>query len=158
MRNLPVKNTKEWHAISPFQELENLQREMNRLFDLTFPKIGDMDATLLGGQWAPAIDIYDSKDNIVVKADLPGLDKDNIDISIQDNLLTIKGEKKQKNDVKEEDYIRSERFYGSFHRSLTLPTDVDSTNVKATFKDGVLELVLPKKEEAKPKQIKINVS
>jgi len=158
MANLPAKRTKGWNVISPFQELENLQREMNRLFDLTFPRLGEVDTTLLGGQWAPAIDIYDSKDNVVVKADLPGLNKDNIDVSIQDNVLTIKGEKKQEKEVKEEDYIRSERFYGSFHRSITLPSEIDSTKVRASFKDGVLELVLPKKEEAKPKQIKINVT
>ncbi len=158
MANVPTKRTKDWNVISPFQELENLQREMNRLFDLTFPRLGETDTTLLGGQWAPAIDIYDSKDNVVVKADLPGLKKDDIEVLIQDNILTIKGEKKQEREVKEEDYIRSERFYGSFHRSISLPSEVDGSKVKAVFKDGVLELTLPKKEEAKPKQIKIDVN
>ncbi len=158
MANVPTKRTKDWNIISPFQELENLQREMNRLFDLTFPRLGEADTTLLGGQWTPAIDIYDSKDNIVVKADLPGLKKDDIEVSIQDNILTIKGEKKQEREVKEEDYIRSERFYGSFHRSISLPSEVDSSKVKAVFKDGVLELTLSKKEEAKPKQIKIDIN
>jgi HSP20 family protein len=112
---------------------------------------------LLSGGWAPAIDVYDSSDSVVVKADLPGLAKDDIEVMIQDNILTIKGEKKRSSDIKEDNCVRSERFYGIFHRSLTLPTAVDRDKVRANFNNGVLALTLPKKEEARPKQIKIDV-
>lgn len=156
MNNFPIRKRQD-SALTPFADLENLQREMNRLFDFSLSRPGYDDTSLLGGQWGPAIDIYDSKDNLVVKADLPGLSKDEIDVSIQENILTISGEKKRESKVKEEDYFREERFYGSFHRAITLPTEVDRTKVQANFKDGVLELTLPKKEEAKPQQIKIDV-
>lgn len=156
MTNFPIKRRQDL-ALTPFSDLENLQREMNRLFDFSLARQGYDDTSLLGGHWAPAIDIYDSKDNIVVKADLPGLNKDEIVVSIQENILTISGEKKRESKIKEDDYFREERFYGSFHRAITLPTQVDRTKVQASFKDGVLELTLPKKEEAKPQQIKIDV-
>ena len=156
MTNFPIKKREDF-GVNSFADLENLQREMNRLFDFFPSRWGYEDTSLLGSQWAPAIDIFDSKDNLVVKADLPGLNKDDINVSIQENILTISGEKKQELNVKEDDYLRTERFYGSFHRAITLPIEVDRTKVQASFKDGVLELILSKKEEAKPQQIKIDV-
>jgi HSP20 family protein len=144
-------------GLNPFVELENLQREMNRLFDFSFFKGTDEDSSLWKSQWAPAIDVFDSKDSLVIKADLPGLNKDEIDVSIQDNILTIRGEKKQEFKNKENNYLRSERFYGIFHRAIALPAEVDRAKIQASFKDGVLELTLPKSEESKPKQIKIDV-
>jgi len=156
MVNFPIQRRQD-PALNPFAELENLQREMNRLFDFSLARTGCDDTSLLGGQWAPAIDIYDSKDSLVVKADLPGLSKDEIDVSIQDNVLTISGEKKRESKVTENDFLRTERFYGSFHRAVTLPAEVDRSKVQANFRDGVLELTLPKKEDAKPKQIKIDI-
>jgi len=96
--------------------------------------------------------------SFVVKADLPGVNKDDIQIDLKDNTLTLKGEKKFENKVSKDNYIRVERSYGTFVRSFTLPQNVDAEKIKATYKDGVLELTLPKKEEAKPKQIKVDVS
>jgi HSP20 family protein len=105
----------------------------------------------------PAVDLYDEKDDIVVKAELPGMEKDNIEVNLSGNRLTIKGEKKQEEEVKREGYYRSERSYGSFLRSLELPTEVQTDKVKAAFKKGILEIRLPKTEEAKKKETKVQV-
>ena len=156
MTNFPIRRNHDL-TLTPFTDLEALQREMNRLFDFSLSRPGYDDTSLLGGQWAPLVDIYDSKDNLVVKADLPGLSKDDIEVSIQENILIISGEKKQELNVSENEYLRTERFYGNFHRAITLPAEVDRAKSQANFKDGVLELILPKKEEAKPQQIKIDV-
>ena len=144
-------------AYNPFYEMESLQNEMNKLFDFSLGRWGDRQYGLLDSGWSPAIDIYDSKDNLMIKADIPGMDKKDIDITIQGDTLVLKGEKKTDNEVKEKGYVKTERFYGSFNRAVRLPAEVDSTKVKATYKEGVLELVLPKKEEAKPKQINVDV-
>jgi HSP20 family protein len=102
--------------------------------------------------------VHDSKDNLVVRADLPGLKKEDIEVSIQDGILVIRGEKKEEAERKGNGAVRTERFYGSFHRAVSLPAAVDDAKVKASYKNGVLELTLPKKEEAKPKQIKIDLN
>ncbi|MBU1086803.1 MAG: Hsp20/alpha crystallin family protein [Candidatus Omnitrophica bacterium] len=141
----------------PLGELENLHREMNRLFDFSFANNPFGETTLLGSQWSPTIDIHESKDSFLVKADLPGLAKDEIEISVQDNNLIIKGEKKKEHEVKEENYYKTERFYGSFYRTIQLPALVDDAKVEAQYKDGVLSLTLPKREDAKPKQIKVQI-
>jgi HSP20 family protein len=106
---------------------------------------------------APALDLYEEKDDIVVKAELPGIDKDNIEVNITDHQLTIKGEKKKEEETKEENYYRAERSYGAFLRTLELPKDVHADKVKATFKNGVLEVRLPKTETAKAKEVKVKV-
>ena len=106
---------------------------------------------------SPSVDMLDKKDEIVVKADIPGVDKENINISLTDNTITIKGEMKKEEEVKEEDYYYAERSYGSFSRTLNLPTKVQPDKVKASFKNGILEVHLPKAEEAKPKEVKIEV-
>lgn len=154
MMNFPLRKSNEsWY---PFSDIQNLHKEMNRLFDFTFPR-WDSEMPLLSGQWAPAIDVHDSKDNVVVKADLPGLTKEDINVSVQDDLLMISAEKKKESEAKEENYLRTERYHGSFYRALRLPAQIDPAKVNATFKDGVLELTLAKKEEAKPKQITIDI-
>ncbi len=107
--------------------------------------------------WSPAVDIFETADSIVMKAELPGVSRDNIDIQVQDNTLMLKGERKFEREVKEENYLRIERSYGAFQRAFTLPTVVQRDKIKATFKDGVLEVTMPKAEEAKPKQVKIDV-
>lgn len=142
---------------NPVSELEKLQQDMGRLFDFSFSRWPERDSGLLEGLWSPAIDIYDSKDHLMVKADIPGLSKDEIEVSVHGDTLTLKGEKKKEEEVKEKDFVRSERFYGAFHRAIKLPVAVDSDRVKASYKNGVLELTLPKKEDAKPKQIQIDV-
>lgn len=145
-------------TLLPFSDLEKIQDEMNKLFNFSLARWPQREVSLLEKAWFPAIDLYDLKDNILVKADLPGMTKDDIDISIQDNLLVIKGEKKQKKEVKEGNLIKTERFYGTFNRTVSLPAEIDLDKVSATYKEGVLELNLPKKEESKPKQISVKVN
>jgi len=145
---------------SPFRELENMRREMDRLFE-------EFITPMRRRRWlerpeeaviSPNIDIYDAKNEIVVKAELPGVEKENIDLKITENNLTLKGEIKKEEEVKKEDCYARERSYGSFFRTIALPAEVDSPKAKATFKNGILEITLPKKEEAKPKEIKVEVS
>jgi len=141
----------------PLYDLDNIQKQMNSLFNLSLSRFPEREAGLLEGAWNPAMDIYDSKDSVLVKVDIPGMKKEDIDISVHGNTLIIKGEKRQEREVKEKNYVRTERFYGAFNRAATLPAAVDAGKVQATYKNGVLELVLPKKEDAKPKQIKVDV-
>jgi HSP20 family protein len=105
----------------------------------------------------PAVDLFEEKDDIVVKVELPGLDKDNIEVNLTDSRLTIKGEKKKEEEVKEENYYRSERAYGSFVRNIELPKAVHTDKVKASFKNGILEVRIPKTEEAKAKEVKVKL-
>jgi HSP20 family protein len=107
---------------------------------------------------APALDVYDQKDDLIVKAEIPGLSKDEIEISLEGNILTIKGEKKKEEEVKEEDYYRSERSYGAFSRGIELPVAVQTDKVNASFKNGVLEIRLPKTEEARKNVVKVKVA
>jgi len=155
MAIIPWKPKEMWW--DPFRDLEAIQNEMNRMFDSSLVRWGDRDTGLLEGAWSPAIDIYDSNDNVMVKADVPGMKKDEIDVSVQGDTLIIKGEKKHEKETKEKDYVRTERFYGAFNRALRLPASVDASKVNASYKNGVLELILPKKEESKPKQLKIDI-
>jgi HSP20 family protein len=141
----------------PFRDLMTLQERMNRLFDQTMAKRGEDEEGLTVSTWAPPVDIYETPDSIVLKAELPGLTRDNIDIQLRDNTLTLKGERKFEREVKDENYIRVERSYGSFQRAFNLPAVIQQDKIKATFKEGVLEITMPKAEEAKPKQIKIDV-
>jgi HSP20 family protein len=106
---------------------------------------------------APVVDIYEEKDDIVVKAELPGMTKEDIEVDISNSHLTLKGEKKKEEKIEEEDYFACERSYGAFHRSLELPTDVQADKVKASFKNGILEIKLPKTEEAKTKEVKVKI-
>jgi HSP20 family protein len=141
----------------PMRDLLSIQEEVNRLFDEFFGKFPSrLDVFETG--WTPSVDIIETKDDIVVEAELPGIRQEDINVSITDNVLTIKGEKKQEKEVKEENYHRIERSYGAFQRSFTLPTAVQADKAKASFKDGVLKVVIPKAEEAKPKEIKIEVN
>ena len=143
----------------PFRDLVSLQDRMNRIFDDAFRgNRGTQDEWALGGSWAPSVDIFEHNGNLVLKAELPGVDAKDVDVRVENNVLTLRGERKLDHEVKQENYHRVERSYGSFSRSFTLPNVVDTDKIKAEFKDGVLQLVLPKKEEAKPKQISINVS
>ena len=146
----------------PFRDLLTLQGRMNRLFDESFRGASRGSATeddwALGGSWAPVVDIYEQEGHIVLKAELPGIDSKDVDIRLENNVLTLSGERKLDNEVKRENYHRVERAYGSFTRSFTLPTVVDQEKINAEYKDGVLRVTLPKREEAKPKQISIAVS
>ena len=143
----------------PFRDLLTLQDRMNRMFDESYRGRGASEEDwALGGSWAPAVDIYEHEGNIVLTAELPGVDPKEVDIRVENNVLTLRGERKWSTEVNRESYHRVERAYGNFTRSFTLPNVVDTEKIKADFKDGMLKLVLPKKEEAKPKQISINVA
>jgi HSP20 family protein len=144
----------------PFRDLVSLQERMNRMFDESFRGVGRMgeDEWSLGGSWAPAVDIYEKDGNIVLKAELPGIDPKKVDVRVENNVLTLRGERKFEEEVKKDNFHRVERAYGTFTRSFTLPTVVDTDKIKGEFKDGVLKLTLPTKEEAKPKQIQVQVA
>lgn len=139
---------------SPVDRLSTLRDEMNRLFDFSWPS---RDSGLFSG-WSPALDVFDDKDNFVVKAELPGMKKEDINLSLHDGVLTISGERKFERENKEGETFRSERYFGKFQRSVTLPAAVDANKVSASYKDGVLSVELAKAEEAKPKQIAVSVS
>jgi HSP20 family protein len=145
----------------PFRDLVGLQDRMNRLFDESFRGLGrgaSEDDWALGGAWAPVVDIYEREGTIVLKAELPGIDPKDVDIRLENNVLTLRGERRIDDEVKRESYHRVERAYGTFSRSFTLPSVVDQEKIKADYHDGVLTLSLPKREEAKPKQITISVA
>ncbi len=133
-----------------------LQDEVNRLFEDNFCRERSGHADL--ATWAPAVDIYETENELVVKADLPDLQDKDIDVRITNNTLTIRGERKFEKDVKEENFLRIERTYGAFMRSFSLPNTVSSENIRADYHNGVLTLHMAKREESKPKQIKISVS
>ncbi len=141
----------------PFREMSSLQERMNRLFSefRGRPSWGEEEITQ--GAWTPPVDIFETPNSLVLKAELPGITKDDISIEVKDSTLTLKGEKKFEKEVNEENYHRVERAYGSFQRAFTLPSTIQQDKVKAKFKDGVLEITLPKVEEAKPKQITVEV-
>ena len=141
----------------PFQDLISLQERMNRLFEQTLDRSRGEREGMVAGTWAPAVDIYETPDSIVLQAELPGLSKDDIDIQVRDNVLTLKGERRSEKEVKEGNYLRVERAYGGFQRAFTLPAAVQADKIRAVFKDGVLDVSIPKAEEAKSKQIKIDV-
>ncbi|MFQ5881195.1 MAG: Hsp20/alpha crystallin family protein [Candidatus Methylomirabilales bacterium] len=140
-----------------FQDLVSLQDRMDRLFEQTLVRSrGDREG-VIAGTWAPAVDIYETAESVALKAELPGLSKDDIDIQVRDNTLTLKGERRLEKEVKRENCLRVERAYGSFQRAFTLPAAIQADKIRAVFKDGVLEVNVPKAEEAKPKQIRIEV-
>jgi HSP20 family protein len=161
------KQKRESRAISPwrpFASLSRWEREMERMFDELFER-----------RWSPFrigrllpsraelsipavdVDVYEEKDQVVVKAELPGVDRENVEVSLADNILTLKGEKKKDEEIEEENYYRAERSYGAFVRTIELPVDVQAEKAKATFKNGVLEIRVPKSEEARRREVKIKV-
>ena len=129
----------------------------DRMLDNFFRGGVQDDGSLAVSYWTPAVDIAELDNQFVVKVELPGINKDDVKITLESNILTIRGEKKEETDVKEENYHRVERTYGSFQRSFKLPTTVKGDNIDAMYKDGILTVTLPKAEEAKPKQIEVRV-
>jgi HSP20 family protein len=138
----------------PFRGVSTLQEQINRVLGDLVGRTGE-ESNLT--PWAPAVDIYETEHELVVKADLPDVNPQDLDIHVENNILTIRGERKFENKVKEENYLRIERSYGSFSRSFSLANSVNSEAIKADYQNGVLTLSIPKREEAKPKQIKVNV-
>jgi len=142
---------------NPFKDIEKARSEMDRLLD-TFlfgrPQKGDIWEEI---EWLPAIDVAETKNEIVVNVEIPGMDPKEFDISVSEGTLMIKGEKKQEKEEKEENYHLTERRYGTFIRSILLPQEVESDKIRASYKDGILKITLPKSEEAKKNEIKIKV-
>jgi HSP20 family protein len=138
----------------PFRGVTTLQEQINRMFGENVGRTGD-ESNLT--PWAPAVDIYETENELVVKADLPDVNPQNLDIRVENNILTIRGERKFESKVNEDNYLRIERAYGSFSRSFSLANSVKSDAIKADYQNGVLTLSLPKREEAKLKQIKVTV-
>ena len=137
----------------PFRNAATLREQLNRMFGEGFSRQEESNLTT----WAPAVDILETEHELVVKADLPDIDPKDLDIRVENNILTIRGERKFEKQVNENNYLRVERAYGSFARSFSLANSVNSEAIKADYQNGVLTLHIPKREEAKPKQIKVNV-
>ena len=143
-------------AWTGFGRLSSLRDELDRLFESPWTELARTSQLLSG--WIPALDVHEDKDNFVVHAELAGMKREDIDVSLHDGALSISGERKTENKYEEAEVYRTERFFGKFQRTVTLPASVAADKVKAQYKDGVLTITLPKTEEAKPKQIDVNVN
>ena len=141
---------------NPIREMYNFRHRMNHMFDNAFTPTLKEDEALSMWNWKPAVDIYDNDRNIVIKAELPGMEKKDIILQVNGRVLTLKGEHSSENEVKEDKYHRRERSYGKFERVFTLPAEVDPDKITADYKDGVLKIDIPKPEEQKPKQITVH--
>jgi len=139
----------------PFRDLLTLQDRMDRLFQDSMTRNRGYEESLAPGFWSPPVDIYETDEAVILKAELAGLNKNDVTIEIKNSTLVLKGERKFEKDIKEENYHRIERSYGSFSRTFSLPQTVDHSKVGATFKDGLLEITIPKIRDARPKQIEI---
>jgi HSP20 family protein len=144
------------HELATFPtDVMNMQREINRMFDKFFHGGTVDDGSFGTSLWTPAVDVAEHDDAYQVKVEIPGVSKDDVKITMQDNILTIRGEKKQEKESKRSNSHRVERSYGSFQRSFTLPTSVKHDKIEASYRDGILTIAVPKAEEAKPKQIEV---
>jgi len=141
----------------PFRNVAALQDRINRIFDESFSRTSDIDDDISMSAWKPLVDIYETDEAIILKAELPGIKKEDVSVEIKDNVLTLKGERIEDKEVKEESYFRKERCFGTFSRAFNLQHRVQPDKIKARFKDGILEVEIPKPEEEKPKQITVNI-
>ncbi len=147
-----------WHERSWPRELGELREEMDKLFERTFSRrVPERRAVPVVRGWAPAVDMFERANEVVVRIEVPGMSKEEIDISVMENTLTIFGERKAEEEIKDDDYYCCERFYGKFRRDIMLPQGVDTENIRASCKSGILEVVLPKKQKAKPQKIEVAV-
>lgn len=156
---LPIQHQRTSAPADLFGGLSQLHRELDRIFDFEGSRWPAPFRTfgLLEGAWTPAVDVHEDKEAVRVKAELPGLKKSDMELTVQGDTLLIRGERKHESEEKKENYHRVERVYGQFHRAIPLPAPVKADAIRATYKDGVLEVVLPKKEEAKARQIQVDV-
>jgi HSP20 family protein len=138
----------------PFRDLVTLRERMNRLFEDTFIGRGE-EKELVSSTWSPSVDIRETDKELILTAEIPGVEEKDIDIEVEDNTLTIKGKREIEKETKEEEYHRIERSYGSFYRSFTLPAYVQQEKIKAEHEDGLLRITMPKKPELKPKKVKV---
>ncbi len=141
----------------PFRDLLTTQDRFNRLFNETLPQLFGEEGWA-SRNWAPPVDIFETDRDLVLKAELPGVDANDVEVRVEDSTLFLKGQRNTRKEVKEENYHRVERSYGTFSRTFALPSSIDADKATAEYKDGVLTLTMPKREEAKPKTIKINLS
>jgi HSP20 family protein len=148
-----MMNLVKWN---PWREMPTVQNRLNRFFDDPFFRLSRMADEDGLGMWNPAIDLYEKDDHFVIKAELPGIKKDDIKVDLKDRVLTLSGERNYDNEVNEENYYRRERSYGKFQRAFTLPVEVDSEKIKAEFKDGVLQIEVPKPEDKKAKRVTVH--
>jgi len=153
--NLIRFNRPEFWTVSPFEQFHGLRDELNRLFEAPFGELSRAGECF--NVWAPALDLREDNENFVAAIELPGLQKEDIEVSVHDGVLSVSGERRREKKDQESEAYRTERFYGRFHRTLSLPKPVQIEAVKATYKDGILSITLPKTEEAKPKQIEVSV-
>ncbi len=140
---------------NPYDEMTGLRHRFSRLFDPRLPSLWDREAEV-AASWRPMVDIYEEDEAYVIKAELPGVDKKDIDVDLKGRTLVIKGERAAENEVKEENFCCRERTFGKFQRAFSLPEVLDADKIKADFKDGVLKITVPKREEVKPKQVTVN--
>ncbi len=150
-----IPNYGSFQTVNPFGDIFDFQRGVNRLLAETFGAREGEEATL--SAWSPKADVYEDENSYVIKAELPEISRDNVKVSLDKNVLSINGERRFENEEKRDQYHRIERSYGQFCRSFSLPPNVNVEAIAAEFKDGVLKLTLPKKEEAKPKQIEVAI-
>ena len=141
---------------NPLREMAVLHNNFSRLFNDNLLPDRQFDSDMNLGTWNPAVDIYEEKDRFVIKAELPGLDRKDIEVDLKDRVLTLTGERSYENEVNEDNYYRKERAFGKFHRAFTLPANLNADDIKAEFTDGLLTIHIPKPEEEKPKQITIH--
>jgi len=138
----------------PFRDMLNLRADMDKVFKSFFSGLPEERE----GYWAPIIDIEEDKNNIIVKIEIPGMKKDDIKVAVHGKILSVSGERKQESEVKDKIYHRIERAYGKFSRTITLPSEVDADKIKASYKDGLLRINLPKLESVKPRQIDVEIT
>lgn len=138
----------------PFRDLAIIQERMNKLFEDTLARFPGVEEPLVLAQWYPAVDIYETSENIVFQAELPGMNQEDINVEIKENVLILKGERKKEKEIEEENYYLMERTYGNFQRAFTIPSTGQHDQVKAKYKDGILEIILSKRREINPEQIK----
>jgi len=141
---------------SPVRDMFSFRNRINHMFNDVFYPFNRDEVELSMGSWNPVVDVYDNDDSIVIKAELPGIAKEGIEIDVKDRVLTLKGERSSESEVKDDNYYRRERSFGKFERAFNLPADVDPDKIKADYKDGVLKIDIPKPEEKKPRQITIH--
>ena len=151
----PMRASRSYVTFDPFRSVFDLQRRINQLFDNSASTASGEDVAL--STWTPAVDIYEDDNAFLIKLELPEVSRDDVKVNFHDNTLSITGERRFENEDKRDAYHRVERSYGQFYGSFTLPPNVNTEAINAQFKDGMLRLTLPKKEEAKPKQIEVNI-
>ena len=139
----------------PFRDLVTLRDRMNRLFEDAVSTARTEEKDMISSSWAPSVDIYEDEKELVLTAEIPGIDEKDVNIKIEDNTLIIHGERKLEKETKEENYHRIERAYGSFYRSFTLPNHIDQDKIQAEHENGVLRITMPKKPELQPRKVKI---